>query len=154
MPAYKERIARCPIPLSDRQRFNKELSRQRVRVEHAIGMLKCRFQSLKGLRYMITNRKTFSQCLLHIRACIILHNMTLELNDDTFWAEMDMDALTAEWETEEREIRRLMAGDDADAEGRHIPRGRDQQGENMREALRYRFQVSDYRRPYTNEAGF
>lgn len=100
---------------------------------------------------MITNERTFTQCLFHVRACVVLHNMTLGMIDDSFWDDVDMEAMEAEWEGEEAEIGRLMEGEDADEQGRHLPVER---GEEMREALRYRFQVTDYRKAYSKDDPF
>lgn len=54
--------------------FNRWLSRVRVRVEHCIGLLKGRFQSLKGLRVAVDTKKGLEKAMRWIRVCIILHN--------------------------------------------------------------------------------
>lgn len=58
-------------------RFNKKVANIRVRVEHCIGILKARFQSLKSLRLRIENKRNVQRCILWIRACCILHNFLL-----------------------------------------------------------------------------
>jgi len=82
IPAFK----RLPSqPLTREQTiFNYRLSNIRVRVEHCIGILKARFQSLRGLRILIRSKNDVVRCVRWIRACAVLHNMLLEepLEDD------------------------------------------------------------------------
>jgi hypothetical protein len=143
--AYKEKDCRSLVPLADRKRFNLELSRQRVKVEHTIGMLKSRFQSLRGLRHIIKSKKTFTNLLYHVRACMVLHNMLIGRSDDTFWDDIDMDVQQHEWEEEADALRVLLRGDD------EVLALAETDGENMKEALRYHFQLTDYRRRYVND---
>jgi hypothetical protein len=49
----------------------------RIRSEHAIGALKGRFQSLRGLRLYINTRKHHEAAIEWIRTCLILHNLIL-----------------------------------------------------------------------------
>lgn len=142
IPAYKENDARAVSPLAHRQRFNVELSKQRVTVEHTLGMLKSRYQSLRGLRHIIRDTRSFNHNLCHIRACAILHNIAVGLPDDGFWDEEDLPRLRAEWEAEAESIRTILdVGGEPGVE----------RNEDMREALRYRFQTTNYRRPYLAE---
>ncbi|KIL57516.1 hypothetical protein M378DRAFT_33627, partial [Amanita muscaria Koide BX008] len=53
--------------------FNNHLSMLRIRSEHAIGFLKGRFHSLKGLRVYIKNEKTHKIATYWIAACIGIH---------------------------------------------------------------------------------
>jgi DDE superfamily endonuclease len=69
-------------------KFNQILSSMRVRVEHCIGILKNRFQSLKGMRQRISGRKSARQVVFWVKACAILHNMILELDG---WDERNVD---------------------------------------------------------------
>lgn len=57
--------------------FNRWLSRIRVRVEHCIGLLKGRFQSLKGLRVAVNSKLGLEKAMRWIRVCIILHNFAI-----------------------------------------------------------------------------
>lgn len=65
----------------DNKAFNKTLSSVRVKVEHCIGILKGRFQSLKGMRQRIAGKKSSREVVLWVKACAILHNMILELDE-------------------------------------------------------------------------
>jgi hypothetical protein len=152
IPAYKENVNPVPwIPLNDGKRSNIEISRQRVAVEHTIGMLKARFQSLRGMRHMLKDKRSFGFVLCHIRACVVLHNMMIGLPSADFWDEEDLPRLRIGWENEAAELRQLMNGDGQQAEGPLRPR---EAGEQMREALRYRFQATGYERPYAAEDDF
>lgn len=69
--------------LTDQQHaFNYELSKLRVRNEHCIGLLKGRFQSLKGLRLRLRHEEDGKRIVAWIRACAILHNLCLGFIDD------------------------------------------------------------------------
>jgi hypothetical protein len=150
IPAYKENVAHPTAPIADRKRFNKKFSRRRVKVEHTFGMLKSRFQSLRGLRQMVTGKRTFQLLLAHVRACPVLHNMRVGLPDDSFWDDFDMGEMRRKWEEEAREIRDLIGWEgDADAIGIFT----DEPSEDMREALRFWFQTNGYRRPYGQNDG-
>lgn len=50
----------------------------RVRSEHAIGFLKGRFQSLKGLRINIDDETSHTFAAYWIRACIIVHAFAMQ----------------------------------------------------------------------------
>ncbi|EGO03624.1 hypothetical protein SERLA73DRAFT_69472 [Serpula lacrymans var. lacrymans S7.3] len=58
--------------------FNYQLSRIRIQCEHAIGLLKIRFQSLKELRIQIDSVNKIDSVIIWIRCCIILHNLIIE----------------------------------------------------------------------------
>lgn len=72
--------------LADNAAFNKILSSVRVRVEHCIGILKNRFQSLKGMRQRVVGKKDARHVIQWAKACAILHNMVLEVD---WWDERD-----------------------------------------------------------------
>jgi len=75
---------------ADQRIFNYHISKIRIRVEHAIGLLKGRFQSLKELRIQITYRKHHMCVLIWLRGCIILHNLIIRIeegNVDEDWRE-------------------------------------------------------------------
>lgn len=58
--------------------FNYQLARLWVKSEHAIGILKGRWSSLKELRLSLLTDKQFSFALAWIMACVVLHNVCLE----------------------------------------------------------------------------
>lgn len=63
----------------------------RIRSEHAVGYLKGRFQSLKGLRQQIINTRAHERALVWVRTCLTLHNMVHSIESglphDTVWDE-------------------------------------------------------------------
>ena len=72
--------------LSEMQmRFNRCLSNARVRVEHCIGILKARFQSLRELRIRVCNADDVQFCTEWLRCCCVLHNMLLSDEVDDEW---------------------------------------------------------------------
>lgn len=62
--------------------FNYNLSRIRIRSEHAIGLLKGRFQSLRELRIQISSLNRHRWAIVWIRCCIILHNLIIMIEGD------------------------------------------------------------------------
>ncbi|POV95858.1 hypothetical protein PSTT_15986 [Puccinia striiformis] len=61
-----------------KKRINHHLSSIRVRNEHCIGILKGRFQSLRGLGKDLSSAGTMEKITHWISACIVLHNFLLE----------------------------------------------------------------------------
>ncbi|KZT70061.1 hypothetical protein DAEQUDRAFT_668173, partial [Daedalea quercina L-15889] len=61
----------------EQKRFNYYLSKIHVAVEHAIGLLKLHWSSLKELRIHITDRAQWAYAVMWIRSCLILHNLIL-----------------------------------------------------------------------------
>lgn len=59
--------------LKKNRTFNYHLSRIRIQLEHAVGYLKEKFQSLKKLRIQITNPQNLAYTILSINYCIILY---------------------------------------------------------------------------------
>lgn len=53
--------------------FNNQIARLRVRIEHAFGILKERFQSLKELRIFIQSENDLIYASSWIRACVVLN---------------------------------------------------------------------------------
>lgn len=73
--------------LPDNEIFNNHLSMVRIRSEHAIGYLKGRLHSLKGLRVNINSRAGHLFATYWITACICIHAYAMqreaeERNDD------------------------------------------------------------------------
>lgn len=58
--------------------FNKHVSKLRIRSEHAIGYLKGRFQSLKGLRVVINTSVAHTIAMYWVAACIGIHSFALK----------------------------------------------------------------------------
>ncbi len=65
------------------QRYNSAHARTRVRVEQLFGMLKSRFQCLRGLRMRP------QRAIQVIGACVMLHNFSL-LRDDVYDMDINM----------------------------------------------------------------
>lgn len=61
-----------------RKKFNKRLSKYRIRVEHCFGGLTERFESLKELRVQIDNPETLKFACDWIVVCCILHNIIVD----------------------------------------------------------------------------
>jgi hypothetical protein len=61
--------------------FNYHLAQSRVRIEHAIGILKGRFASLREIRTQIRNAEEMKGAVKWIVTCIILHNLLADLKD-------------------------------------------------------------------------
>ena len=69
----------------ERTLFNTKVASIRIHVEHCIGILKARFQSLKGLCLKIESKEQLQKCVFWIRTCCILHNFLLEDPVDNSW---------------------------------------------------------------------
>jgi hypothetical protein len=85
VPAFKKPPTRRLS--EDEAQFNFKLSSIRVRVEHCIGILKGRFQSLKGLRTVIRREKDIRQLVYWIRSCCVIHNLVLQDPVEQEWLE-------------------------------------------------------------------
>lgn len=95
--AYKKPAAEIP----ENEVFNHQLSRIRMRVKHCNGMLKGRFQSLKGLRCVLNNVDDHRRVVYWIRACAVLHNILInDFYDDTWGTKDDCVTDLDEKETE------------------------------------------------------
>lgn len=55
--------------------FNQHISSRRVYVEHTIGILKGRFQSLLGIRIIVDKQTGHRKVCEWIQACVVLHNI-------------------------------------------------------------------------------
>jgi DDE superfamily endonuclease len=84
----------------DNATFNKIHSSLRVKVEHCIGMLKGRFQSLRGLRLRVDRKRDADRVVAWLMACAILHNMLLDMDhwdvDDDSEEEAEANPLSEE----------------------------------------------------------
>jgi hypothetical protein len=54
------------------------LAHLRIVAEHAIGMLKGRFQSLMSLRFLYEEEPKMITIIKHVECCIILHNLLID----------------------------------------------------------------------------
>ncbi|KNF06054.1 hypothetical protein PSTG_00569 [Puccinia striiformis f. sp. tritici PST-78] len=100
VPAFKRARNRG---LSDEEHdFNRHLSGVRVGIENCIGLLKTRFQSLKGLRLRATNNEDLVRVNAWIMACCVLHNF-LNQGSDMSFAEAPDKAAAAETHTSDAE---------------------------------------------------
>ncbi|KAI9611499.1 hypothetical protein H4Q26_008452 [Puccinia striiformis f. sp. tritici PST-130] len=71
------------------KRFNHHLSSIRVCNEHCIGILKGRFQSLRGLRKDLSSAATMEKITHWISTCVILHNFLLSDKSPDYEADVD-----------------------------------------------------------------
>ncbi|POV96472.1 hypothetical protein PSHT_15116 [Puccinia striiformis] len=71
--------------------FNYHLAQSQVRIEHAIGILKGRFSSLRKMRSQIRGPKEMKAVVKWIITCIILHNLLADLKDQ--WNELYEDEI-------------------------------------------------------------
>ena len=74
---FKEPECTCP----DHRNFNYQLARLRVKSEHAIGILKGRWSSLKEMRMALATDHQFACAMSWITACIVLHNVCVDEGD-------------------------------------------------------------------------
>ena len=56
----------------------------RIRSEHAVGYLKGRFQSLRGLRQQINSERDYILALAWVRTCLIIHSFAGRIEDDEY----------------------------------------------------------------------
>ena len=77
IPAYKAPAANLPRNTE----FNHCIAKARVRNEHAIGILKSRFASLREMRLHLYRKSDMLHYIKWIYACTILHNMLANLGD-------------------------------------------------------------------------
>ena len=69
MTPYKKPLS----TLQENATFNYHLSHVRVKSEHAMGYIKGRFCSLRGLRQQIDNALDHERAVAWIKACIVIH---------------------------------------------------------------------------------
>ena len=86
IPAYKAPAAYQPKNAN----FNHCIAKARVRNEHAIGILKSRFASLREMRLHLYRKSDMVQYVKWIYCCIILHNMLANLGDS--WEDLIQDS--------------------------------------------------------------
>ena len=86
------------------RKFNRRLSRIRIDIEHTFGILKGRWKSLTGLRLRIRNKKGYIYAIRWITACVVLHNVLLDMHDE--WEEEE-GWWTSEEEAHDEELKHL-----------------------------------------------
>jgi hypothetical protein len=133
---YKEPLRHDPRA----RRFNKHLSRARVKIEHAFGVLKARFPSLSSLPVYIRRADDHTRAVEWISACFVLHNLLLSVDgDNDDWFNMDIE----QFQEEEGNSRRS-ADDDRPPQGED-PRGEagTQAGKDLRHMLKLHVKLLD-----------
>lgn len=86
--------------------FNQRAAGVRVSIEHTFGILKSRWQSLRGLRLLIRDRFDEGIASCWIRSCVILHNLLIATGEWYISGEGD------EMDREDAEYRRQGQGQD------------------------------------------
>ncbi|KAI7934703.1 hypothetical protein MJO29_015966 [Puccinia striiformis f. sp. tritici] len=87
IPAYKGK----ELLVRDNVNFNYYLAQSRVRIKHAIGILKGRFSSLREIRTQLRSRSKGKAAVKWIISCLILHNLLADLKDQ--WNELYEDEI-------------------------------------------------------------
>lgn len=105
IPSYKGSAANSP----ENARFNQLHSTVRIATEHAIGRLKGRFGSLRGLRICIRDKRSHEKALRWIEACLVLHNMLLDIDDDEFDEDLDAEVASEDNAPPPRTMETLLA---------------------------------------------
>lgn len=98
--------------LPDNEVFNNHVSMVRIRSEHAIGYLKGRFQSLKGLRVYINSAQAHKYATYWVLACVAAHSFAMQCEADERAADADID--------EDPFIREGLSSDSSDSD-RNVP---------------------------------
>ncbi|KAJ7720744.1 hypothetical protein DFH07DRAFT_784286 [Mycena maculata] len=86
----------------------------RIRVEHCIGLLKGRFQSLFQLRIQVYDHKRHLWAIMWIRCCIILHNLIIRLESGAINEEWRQEMYNEWYAREGEQLRRRQLQDDSD----------------------------------------
>jgi hypothetical protein len=133
------------IPQDKRKRFNKEVAKVRIVVEHTIGMLKSRWQSVRGLRHLVRDQGTFAKLILWVRSCAVIHNMIVGRLEDDYWEGEDMVAWQRLWERQARRSRNPKGVEDI-RRVTHITT-------EKQERMRVNFEAKDYVKAYNPTAG-
>ena len=87
IPVYKQPFGGRLSPL--KEKFNSVLAKGGGRSEHCFGLLKGRFQYLKGIRVRLKGRKDMIKINRIITASAILHNLLIASAYDEAWIEID-----------------------------------------------------------------
>lgn len=82
--------------LAGNEEFNNHVSMVRIRSEHAIGFLKGRFHSLKGLRVHIKDEKTHKFATYWVAACVGVHSFAMQCEEEERGPVSDDEAVMAD----------------------------------------------------------
>lgn len=85
-----------PMSKAD-EKFNTYISMMRIKIEHAFGILKNRFYSLKSIPIKIKGEYDATRVTYWIRVCIILNNFLMSQEDDNLTV-----GLKAIWDEKEK----------------------------------------------------
>ncbi|MBW0483549.1 hypothetical protein O181_023264 [Austropuccinia psidii MF-1] len=80
VPAYKGVVAQN----EDNRSFNYCLAKSRVRIKHAIGILKGRWFSLREMQNQMRDNHEIEYFVSWVVSCMILHNMLAQIGDEWF----------------------------------------------------------------------
>ncbi|MBW0482923.1 hypothetical protein O181_022638 [Austropuccinia psidii MF-1] len=92
VPAYKGVVAQNEASFS----FNYCLEKSRVRIKHAIGILKGRWFSLHKMGNQMRDNNEVEYFVSWVVSCLILHNMLAQIGDEWFYLYEDDDPPHAE----------------------------------------------------------
>ena len=117
--------------------FNNHVSMVRIRSEHAIGYLKGRFQSLKGLHVKIRDETTHCIATYWVVACIVLHAFAMLCEaEEQEMEEVDYDAVSLDPFIAEG----LSSSSESDENTSQLPQGRNHR---LKTARRFREQLKN-----------
>lgn len=95
LPVYRRAPRQQLSP--EQNAFNRSHSAVRIRIEHAIGMVKARFQSLKELRIVLDGTDVaLFRALRWVVVCFTLHNFCIADVDEDRWIVANMTGQEAE----------------------------------------------------------
>jgi hypothetical protein len=89
VPAYKK--GPHGVISEEKSYFNTMLAKIRIKSEHCIGLLKGRFQRLRGHRRVIRDKVDFDFILKMTMAACVLHNLLINNNIPDSWVGYDDD---------------------------------------------------------------
>jgi len=72
---------RCPVLTKKEKTFNRHISKYRVKVEHTIGIMKGRFQSLLGLRVQVNKAAGHQKACRWVGGGAVLHNILISIDN-------------------------------------------------------------------------
>ena len=80
--------------LSEKKKyFNTKLAKIRIKSKHCIGLLKARFQSLQGFRWVICNKSDLDAILKLTLCACVLHNLLIGHPVPPDWFDVEMENL-------------------------------------------------------------
>ena len=92
VPPFKRSAGNDHLP-TNKEQFNTQLAKIRIRSEHCIGILKNRFRCLTNLNILIKKGSDMKKVIDVFDSCAVLHNILLEIGDiDNDWLTEEDDA--------------------------------------------------------------